>query len=193
MSVKKLLDLGAKCDPRNKQGLSPLVMAAARGCGPAVVALVRKGADSGLVLSGGSTVLHMSADMGVKEVCWQHVAPRRERERESFFRGTYVELTSERFSHFWISLVSESIVASLYKKEAIDLAAAVANRFCLPLRMALNRATLITQCCAFFFYTTAVGNRRACVCAHDARTPYVCGLCFPLRVLYILLQRRICM
>lgn len=73
MSVKKLLDLGAKCDPRNKQGLSPLVMAAARGCGPAVAALVHRGADAGLVLSGGSTVLHMSADMGVKEVCWQRV------------------------------------------------------------------------------------------------------------------------
>lgn len=43
-------------------------MAAARGCGPAVVHLVEAGADSGLVLSGGATVLHMSADMGLGEV-----------------------------------------------------------------------------------------------------------------------------
>lgn len=66
--MEKLLLLGAKPDPRNKQGLSPMVMAAARGCGPAVVALVGQGADPGLVLSGGSTVLHMCADMGLKEV-----------------------------------------------------------------------------------------------------------------------------
>ena len=43
-------------------------MAAARGCGPAVVHLVEAGADPGLVLSGGATVLHMSADMGLGKV-----------------------------------------------------------------------------------------------------------------------------
>lgn len=43
-------------------------MAAARGCGPAVVHLVEAGADPGLVLSGGATVLHMTADMGLAEV-----------------------------------------------------------------------------------------------------------------------------
>lgn len=43
-------------------------MAAARGCGSAVVHLVGAGADPGLVLSGGATVLHMSADMGLAEV-----------------------------------------------------------------------------------------------------------------------------
>lgn len=67
-SVRKLLSLGASPDPRNKQGLTPLIMAAARGCGPAVVHLVEAGADPGLVLSGGATVLHMSADMGLGEV-----------------------------------------------------------------------------------------------------------------------------
>lgn len=66
--MKKLLSLGTKPDPRNKQGLTPLVMAAARGCGLAVKHLVEAGADSGLVLSGGATVLHMSADMGLSEV-----------------------------------------------------------------------------------------------------------------------------
>lgn len=68
-SVRKLLSLGASPDPRNKQGLTPLIMAAARGCGPAVVHLVEAGADPGLVLSGGATVLHMSADMGLGKVC----------------------------------------------------------------------------------------------------------------------------
>lgn len=62
------MSLGAKPDPRNKQGLTPLIMAAARGCGPAVSHLVEAGADPGLVLSGGATVLHMSADMGLTEV-----------------------------------------------------------------------------------------------------------------------------
>ncbi|CAM9474013.1 unnamed protein product, partial [Hapterophycus canaliculatus] len=66
-SVQKLLSLGASPDPRNKQGLTPLVMAAARGCGSAVVHLVEAGADPGLVLSGGATVLHMSADMRLRE------------------------------------------------------------------------------------------------------------------------------
>lgn len=66
--MRKLLSLGAKPDPRNKQGLTPLVMATARGCGSAVVYLVEAGADPGLVLSGGSTVLHMCADMGLSEV-----------------------------------------------------------------------------------------------------------------------------
>lgn len=66
--MRKLLSLGAVPDPRNKQGLTPLIMAAARGCGPAVVHLVEAGADPGLVLSGGATVLHMSADMGLGEV-----------------------------------------------------------------------------------------------------------------------------
>lgn len=67
--MRKLLSLGAIPDPRNKQGLTPLVMAAARGCGSAVVHLVEAGADPGLVLSGGATVLHISADMGLAEVC----------------------------------------------------------------------------------------------------------------------------
>lgn len=67
-SVRTLLSLGVAPDPRNKQGLSPLVMAAACGCGSAVADLVQAGADAGLVLSGGSTVLHMSADMGLTEV-----------------------------------------------------------------------------------------------------------------------------
>lgn len=67
-SVRKLLSLGVAPDPRNKQGLSPLVMAAACGCGSAVADLVRAGADAGLVLSGGLTVLHISADMGLTEV-----------------------------------------------------------------------------------------------------------------------------
>ncbi|CAN0442631.1 unnamed protein product, partial [Discosporangium mesarthrocarpum] len=66
-AVTKLLDLGAKPDPRNKQGLSPLVMAVARGCGAAAASLARAGADVGLVLSGGSTSLHISADMGLIE------------------------------------------------------------------------------------------------------------------------------
>lgn len=66
--MRKLLSLGAIPDSRNKQGLTPLVMAAARGCGSAVVHLVEAGADLGLVLSGGSTILHMSADMGLAEV-----------------------------------------------------------------------------------------------------------------------------
>lgn len=66
--MRKLLSLGANPDPRNKQGLTPLIMAAARGCGPAVVHLVEAGADPGLVLSGGATVLHMCADMGLGEV-----------------------------------------------------------------------------------------------------------------------------
>ena len=66
--MRKLLSLGAKPDPRNKQGLTPLIMAAARGCGSAVSYLVEAGADPGLVLSGGATVLHMSADMGLTEV-----------------------------------------------------------------------------------------------------------------------------
>lgn len=66
--MRKLLSLGAIPDPRNKQGLTPLVMAAARGCGSAVVHLVEAGADPGLVLTGGATILHLSADMGLTEV-----------------------------------------------------------------------------------------------------------------------------
>lgn len=66
--MQKLLSLGASPDPRNKQGLTPLIMAAARGCGAAVVHLVQAGADPGLLLSGGATVLHICADMGLREV-----------------------------------------------------------------------------------------------------------------------------
>ena len=67
-TVQKLLSLGATPDPRNKQSLTPLIMAAARGGGSAVVHLVQAGADAGLVLSGGATVLHICADMGLREV-----------------------------------------------------------------------------------------------------------------------------
>lgn len=77
-SVKKLLSLGVSPNPRKSQGLTPLVMAAARGCGPAVVHLVEAGADPGLVLSGGATVLHISADMGLSEVGWSRLGGARE-------------------------------------------------------------------------------------------------------------------
>ena len=67
-AVRCLLDEGAACDSQNAQGVTPAIMAAARGGNGDIVALlVEKGADTGLVLGGNLTMLHICADMGSEE------------------------------------------------------------------------------------------------------------------------------
>ncbi len=61
--VKELLKQGAKPNGADAQGLTPIIIAAASGCGSCVAALVDGNADSGTLLGGGITVMHMSAEM----------------------------------------------------------------------------------------------------------------------------------
>ena len=66
-AVEALVGLGASLDLPNSQGLPPVVFAAARGSGPCLAALAAAGADCGHVLSGGLTLLHVCADLGLVE------------------------------------------------------------------------------------------------------------------------------
>ena len=61
--------LGASAEAKNAQGIPALIMAAARGSDDGVVALCDAGADTGMVLSGGLTTLHICADMGLEKAC----------------------------------------------------------------------------------------------------------------------------
>ena len=68
-AVRELLRLGASAEAKNAQGITAIIMAAARGSDDGVVALCDAGADTGMVLSGGLTTLHICADMGLEKAC----------------------------------------------------------------------------------------------------------------------------
>lgn len=61
--VTELIGVGADPNLADQQGLAPIIVAAASGCGQSVAALVRGNADCGAVVSGGFTVLHICAEM----------------------------------------------------------------------------------------------------------------------------------
>eukprot|EP00968_Pinguiococcus_pyrenoidosus_P016956 scaffold1651_cov317-Pinguiococcus_pyrenoidosus.AAC.21 len=64
-AVDTLLGLGAAVDSANEQGITPVIMAAAGGgSGDVVELLVKRGADTGFVLNGNLTLLHICADAG---------------------------------------------------------------------------------------------------------------------------------
>lgn len=59
---------GADANATNAQGLAPIILAAAHGCGGCVALLAGAGADVGFILSGGGlTALHMLAEYGNEE------------------------------------------------------------------------------------------------------------------------------
>lgn len=64
-SLEALIETGGDVDAVNDQGLSPIILAAAHGCGGCVALLAKGGADVGFILSGaGLTALHMMAEYG---------------------------------------------------------------------------------------------------------------------------------
>jgi len=62
--VAKLLQFGARVDSKNSSGVTPLIMAAAAQCEESTRLLIEAGADTGLILTGNVTILHMCADFG---------------------------------------------------------------------------------------------------------------------------------
>ena len=65
--VQKLLSLGANVNAQNKQGVTPIIMAAAGGHGTTGAILANANADTGLIMGGGLTVLHICSDLGSLE------------------------------------------------------------------------------------------------------------------------------
>lgn len=68
-AMEVLLEKGkADTNATNAQGLAPIILAAAHGCGGCVALLAGAGADVGFILSGGGlTALHMLAEYGNEE------------------------------------------------------------------------------------------------------------------------------
>ncbi len=67
-ALQALVDAGADVNAVNGQGVTPIILAAAHGCGSSVAALAKAQADVGFILSGGGlTALHMIAEYGSLE------------------------------------------------------------------------------------------------------------------------------
>lgn len=64
-TIQELIDLGAKPNLPNEQGLTPLLLAVASNSDVNASVLVKNGSDRGVILQGNVTVFHMAADLNM--------------------------------------------------------------------------------------------------------------------------------